>query len=642
MRYTSLGLFIVALLLMQVLIGGAGLAYSLPATILLGLAGVGLAFVRRENPRGFQPLWTGLSALLLAGYIIVRTQFSPVAYLARWDLFLALGAVVTYFATTCYFTRARDRMLIVGALLALGLVHIGTAAIQFKQGDNYMLIPGIIRSDWEWRASGLYIYPNHLAGLLEMLGLMALSICCWGRVKNWVRILAGYCALMSLAGIALTGSRGGYLSAVVGLVVFCGCSLWVIRQLRPERFWPMLAAALVGLVLLVGGAMFVMAKSDLIAKRLATVNDPTNMRISMWKASLRQYHLSPVTGTGSGTYLYYGREFRAPTVQEDPMFVHNDYLHLLAEYGVIGAVLGGLFLLPHLFAGLGGMKKIVNRKLQPEWRITSNELALAVGALSGVMALLFHSLLDFNFHLPSNLLIGAFLFAILALPSADLNPLSAERQAGAGWMVWVAPGVAVAMLVLAFRLAPGEYFGEMARRALRDRRYEEARLLAQQALIYERKNPNIYFTLGEARHYLTLGTEDPVGIAALHEQAAEAYEDGLKLFPRDTRLLLKLGQTLDLAGRFDQADAIYQRAIAGDPNFGNVYAYYGLHFRLQNRLRKAEFYFLKAQQLGEEEISPRALQEIARFRQSEVGQRLLADSPEEQTAPATPPPVPAP
>ncbi len=647
MRYVSLGIFILALVLMQLLVGGAGLVFSLPANIALGVSGVLLVFAKKESNQNPLALLTSLSTLLLGAYVIARTQFSPVEYLARWDLFLTLGAVVAYFAVSSHFVRARDRLIIIGVLAALGLVHVAVGTIQFKEVNNYMLLPGIIRSNWDWRASGFYIYPNHLAGLLEMLGLMALSICCWGRVANGVRILAGWCTLVSIGGIALTGSRGGYLSIVVGLFFFVVLSLWAVRQLRPERLWPMLVSAFVGAGLLVGGAVFVMAKSDSMKERLTTIlgenaaskDVPANMRIYMWQASLQAFALSPMVGTGSGTYLYYGRQFRSPEVQADPMFVHNDYLHLLAEYGVIGAVLGGLFLIVHLGTGLAGIRRIVQVKLKPEWRTTGNELALALGALSGIMALLFHSVVDFNFHLPANLLLGAVLFAVVATPSA-MPKAGATETRGVKWLPWVTPAFSVALLVLAVPLIPGEYFGELARRALRDRRYDEARALAERAISYEHENPNLWYYLGEARHYQTLKVEDALGRAALHEQAAEAYVEGLRLFPRDVRLLLKLGQTLDAAGRYDEAEEAYQQAIAGDPNFGNVYAYYGLHLQVQRRFKDAEFYFRKAQELRESEISAPALAEIDRVRKSEIGRRMLPPTPGETPEPPPAPPEP--
>ncbi len=641
MRTVALLLFILAVVLMQVLIGGAGLVYALPANLVLGLTGLALIFVRREKSCSSLALWSGVSTLLLAGFVIARSQWSPVEYLARWDLFLVLGALLTYFMTARYFTRSRDRLIVIGVLATLSLVHVVTGAIQFKQNDNFMLIPWIIRSDWEWRASGFYIYPNHLAGLLEMLCFMALGITCWGRVQNWLRILAGYVALMCIVGIALTGSRGGYLSTLFGLLLFCGFSLWVIRRIRPDRQWPMTFAAILGVVLLVGGALFFMTKSASITTRVDTVYDPTNMRLFMWQSALEQFRLSPVVGTGSGTFLYYAREFRNPLVQADPIFVHNDYLHLLAEYGVIGATLGALFLALHLFAGCRGLRKIVMRKLQPEWRTSSNELALVLGALCGIAALLAHSVVDFNFHLPANALLGAMLFAILATPSADLKALGEKLRPG-GWLAWTVPLVAVAMLALAVPLLPGEYFCERARRALRDRRYDEARALAERAVGYERKNPNLYFHMGEALHFLTENERDPVALAGLHALAAEAYEDGLKLFPKDTRLLLKLGVTLDLSGRFAEADAIYQRAIEGDRNFGNVYAYYGLHFMLMRRMEEAELWLRKGAALGESSITGPALSEIERFSKVEPPKRFYTPPSETPPAPEATPPRPVP
>ena len=638
MRCVALFLFVVAIVVMQVLVGGAGLVFGLPADLLLGVASIALLFVRRPDSGNASRIWMGAAAVLLGGYVIGRCFFSPVEYLARWDVLLALAALLGYFMTCRYFVHSRDRLIVVSVLATLALVHVVIGAIQFKQGDNFMLVPWIIRSEWEWRASGFYIYPNHLAGLLEMVCFLTLGICCWGRVQNWVRILGGYCSLMCIVGIALTGSRGGYLSVLFGLVVFCGFSLWVIRRVRPDRQGVVTLVTVVGTALLVGGALFFMVKSASIAERVNTVYEPNNVRLTMWKSALQQWKLSPLTGTGAGTFVYYGREFRDRANQRDPVFVHNDYLHLLAEYGVIGAVLGVGFLGMHVFSGCRGLKRVVNEKLKAEWQTSSNELALTLGALSGVAALLLHSVVDFNFHLPANALVGAILFAILATPSVDQKASGEKAFRPLAWMPGVAPVLGVGMLILGVPLMAGEYYCELARRALRDRRYEEARALAERAVGYERKNPNLYFYLGEARHFLTKDMQDPVARAALFEQAVEAYQEGLKLFPRDTRLLLMLGRTLDLAGRFAEAEEVFQRAIAGDPNFGNVYAYYGLHFKLQRRFSEAEFYLRKANVLHEADISTPALAEIEAFKNSELGKKLLPADPAEPGALDLPPP----
>ena len=174
---------------MQVLVGGAGLVFGLPADLLLGVATIALLFVRRPDSGNASRIWMGAAAVLLGGDVIGRCFCSPVEDLARWDVLLALAALLGYFMTCRYFVHSRDRLIVVGVLATLALVHVVIGAIQFKQGDNFMLVPWIIRSEWEWRASGFYIYPNHLAGLLEMVCFLTLGICCWGRVQNWVRIL---------------------------------------------------------------------------------------------------------------------------------------------------------------------------------------------------------------------------------------------------------------------------------------------------------------------------------------------------------------------------------------------------------------------------------------------------------------------
>ena len=61
--------------------------------------------------------------------------------------------------------------------------------------------------------------------VIEMAGLLNLALVFWSASRPLIRVLAGYCALMCFAGVALTGSRGGYLSVVFGLGVFAVLAL---------------------------------------------------------------------------------------------------------------------------------------------------------------------------------------------------------------------------------------------------------------------------------------------------------------------------------------------------------------------------------------------------------------------------------
>jgi O-antigen ligase len=613
-RWLSMVVLALGLVVTQVLIGGARMVFSLPGYFLIGLAGVLLLFshVSGRIPRKAWPCFT--TTLLFGGYIIGRSLGAPINYLARTDFYMAVGALLVYGIMAIHFSNPRWRIGLVATLLVCAIAHVIVGAVQFREANNFMLLPGIFRPDYEWRASGFYICPNHLAGLLEMVGLMALSIACWGRYRVGPRILLGYGAAVCLAGITLTGSRGGYLATILGLAVFAMVSLWVVRQVRPDRFAALCAVFIAGLALLIGTTLFVMFESNLLKARVGNVYDPTNMRLLLWQAALKQFQLNPIVGTGSGSYLFLGRHFRSPGVQADPIHVHCDYLELLAEYGIIGVALAGLFLWTHLRSGFKGVGEIVKTKLQPVWETSSNEVALVIGALSAIIALLGHSLVDFNFHIPANTLLAAFLFAILARPTraADGSEAAGRKERGR-WLRWFAPIAGAVMMVLAWWRMPGEYFAERARVAMRNRQYLESQKLAVSGLAYEKNNPDLFYYLGEATRGRSYEEPEPVIRRALRETSAESFEEWLLLFPEDTRLLLKFGEALDILGRYREADSIFRRAIPNDPNFGNVYAYYGFHWLTQRRQEEARLYFSKALDLGSNEIAARGMQEIDRM-----------------------------
>jgi len=627
-RYLPFTLFALALICIQLFIGGAKLVFSLPSYALLA-GGALLSFLAvRKMVR--PPVVCLALVLALAGWVIARALSSPVEYLARTDLFMILGALLVYLMTVMYCTDTRMRLTLVALLLVLALVHVAIGSIQFKQADNFMLLPGIMRPSYGWRASGFYICPNHLAGLLEMIAMLALGQACWGASRPALRVLAAYSALMCMAGVALTGSRGGYLSVVFGLGAFGVFSLLAVRLTRRGGFWLMFAGLVLSAVILVGGGLLFMSQSVTLHARLGQIYEPHNPRLLLWQAALKQFHLNPISGTGSGTYLYYGRQFRFPMVQNDPVHVHDDYLELLAEYGVIGAALGGLFLIVHLVSGMASLWKIAREQIPPGAPRLSHDLALLIGAFSAVAALLIHSVVDFNMHIPANALFVAFLFGLMARPVGTLVFEETPASQPAGWWRWFGAAVALVTLVFSLRLLPGEVYAEKARVALRDERNTDAVTFARQGLAWEKKNPFLYGYLGDAEHFLTQGNTDSASVRALHEDALEAYDSGLKLFPQDTGLLLKKAQVLDLLGRFSAAEEVFQLLLKYDPLFQNVYAYYGLHWQLQNRFNNAELCFQVARRLGDTDISAKALPNIQQVKANPLVLTLMSNSPEPQ------------
>src|SRR4051812_29425586 len=164
MKYLGLTLLTLAFATSQLLIGGARLLYCLPAYGLLALVAC-CAVWPRWRPGSALPLGSLLTSLLFFGYIVVQSQFAPVEYFARNDLFIVLGGLMVYLLTAVFFVRAEERRFLLYGLLGLAAAHLALGAIQFRDGHQFMPFSWMQRSDKWWRASGFYISPNHFAGL---------------------------------------------------------------------------------------------------------------------------------------------------------------------------------------------------------------------------------------------------------------------------------------------------------------------------------------------------------------------------------------------------------------------------------------------------------------------------------------------
>lgn len=560
----------------QTLIGGTRLLFSLPAYGLLALLALLTVFsLRRAKPKPSQVCL--VSAAAFFGYVLVRAYFSPVDYIARPDIYSVLGGLVVYFFVACIFTESRHRMMLVVFLLALAMVQVFIGAIQFRDGSNFMLISFLQRVDYDRRASGFYVCPNHLAGLLEVLGIFGLSIVCWSRWPTWGKLLIGYATCICYVGVALTGSRGGYLSTAASLSIFALLSLALLRRASTSLFWRVGGPTVVAAALIAMTVVFFVKKSDYLSDRARTVFETTNVRVDMWQAALQQWTLRPAVGTGSGTYLFYGREFRTERVQPDPVYAHNDYLQLLAEYGALGMVLFAIFFGVHLRNGWRNLSRLGFKRLAVSSRLLSNGMAMQLGAIAAIGAYMIHSIFDFNLHIPANVLLLAFVFGVVANAGTPREAESAS--AGPAVIAWrlCLPLIGVILAIQCIRLLPGEYFAERARTTLRDNRPISAIFFALRGLTYERNNPNLYQYLGSARIEQAQRMSEPEARSSFYRAALEPFEKARALAPRDKTFVQALAFIYDALGRFEEAEWMYGQALALDPRSVSTRRLYEMH-----------------------------------------------------------------
>ncbi len=582
-------LLVTALLSIQALIGGTRLLFAFPAYGPLAILGVlSLSLVCAARPAPSQLcLW---SAVIFFGYIAVRATFSPLPYLARFDIYSVLAGLVIYFFVSCTLTSARARMSILACLLAAALVHVFVGAIQFSDGDNFMPIPFLQRFDYGRRASGFYVCPNHLAGLLEVLGVFGLSIMCWSRWPAWSKLLIAYATAVSYTGVILTGSRGGYLSVAASLLVFGILSLAILRSAGAKLLRRIGGAGLIVAAFASAVAAFLIYQSNSLSERTKNVLDDKNVRLALWPAAIEQWKLDPIIGTGSRTYLVYGRKFRAEDMQQDPVYPHNDYLQLLGEYGIVGAgTFLGFFGL-HVVRGWLAARRLGSKRIAISNRLASNRMALNVGALCALAAYTVHSVLDFNLHIPANVLLLAFVFGIIANPGVmhEYTPPILAKSL----IFWRLVLFAIATLLgfQVWQLAPGEYFAERARTALRDNRFLSALDFALKGLKYEADNPILFYYLGRARVIGGDIQQNPEASASFYNAALPAFARAHELAPLDKTYALELAFTYDALKRFLEAEPLYGEARALDPRSTSTTRYYQAHLNQwkKSNLNQAE------------------------------------------------------
>src|SRR5205814_1225018 len=128
------------------------------------------------------------------------------------------------------------------------------------------------------------------------------------------------------------------------------------------------------------GGWLLIRQSPQLMDRAANVVTVDRGRVALWAAAIDQWKSQPVFGTGSGTYTFFGRQCRREEMQAEPGNVHNDYLHLLAEYGVVGTGAFLCFLAAHLRAGWRTFVTFGPRRTRTGAMRTSDRFAITLAA----------------------------------------------------------------------------------------------------------------------------------------------------------------------------------------------------------------------------------------------------------------------
>jgi O-antigen ligase len=582
-----LGLILIILVFGPIAFGAVGTG---PVIVIQALSlGVLLLWTTRIwLNKSYRLLWAPLCwpVLLFAVYALARYRMllsdDGVEYFARQELILVLIYGFLFFAILNNLSRQESTQLISMTLLGLGTLLSLYALYQFltKSGrvlwtPQYPIYLG--------RGSGTYVCPNHLAGLLEMILPLGLAYTLTGRFRATSKVFLGYASLAVFTGLGVSVSRGAW--AATGLALFVFFSL-LLRQ-RGRRL-----AAVLFVLVLAGAFVFFVKNLAVLQRRLSITRAETQVdvsRIELWRPAYHMWQDHFWWGVGPAQFDERFRAYRPDDIQMRPLYAHNDYLNTLADWGLVGmAIIAGALAL----LGLGVVQswKYVQRASDLTVK-RSNRSAFVLGATAALIAMLAHSVVDFNMHIPANAIVAITLMALL---TGHLR-FATERY----WfkIAWIGKPL-LTLICLAGIVYLGQEGVKRARETALLNRAERAKDLRAKvdaltaAVAVEPMNPDTTYEIGE-----TLRLASWQGVGNYRELASEAipwFQRGTKLNPLDPYNYLRWGMCLHWLDRPDEAGPFFQKAIALDPKNYYIQDRVGWHYFQLGDLDNAEIWFKKA------------------------------------------------
>ncbi len=420
--------------------------------------------------------------------------------------------------------------------------------------------------------------------------------------QNKLRWIYGVVAFLNLIILYYTQTRG----AILGLIGGTFLALLLVALFDKER--PQLRKYAVGgvvtVVLLILGFLAI-KNSDFVMKnpvlnRFATISlteQTTVSRFMIWQMSFDGFKERPIFGWGQDNFIYVFAKYYNPKMwNQEPWFdrSHDVFFDWLIAGGALG-------LLAYLSL-FGVMLYYLWFGKRHEWSVP--EKAAFTGMLAGYFV---HNIFVFD-----NLTSYIIFFSLLAyIHSQHVEPLVEVPVKGKQKQYGIeSQDIAIAALVISVATGALLYFVNIRN------------INANYALIDALRNPLVddgqggkkiaiksvldldLFGTSEAREQLgqlALQAQDPRIDPKLRAEifalASQQFDDELKKDPENLRVLSFTALLYSRYGKYDQAEALFKRAIAVSPNRQSTYLDMGSMYATEGRYEDAKTAFKTAYDL---------------------------------------------
>jgi O-antigen ligase len=370
---------------------GAVRVWSMTPIMLLLISLVLTWLIRANNKKRYIFRKTALDRPISIFFILagISAVFSVYPYASFHAILKLCCYIGLYYLVVNEFSGRMTKVLLAIAV-SVGTVLSALGLLQWA---------GLLGHSWwiprEFLAS-TYVNHNHFAGYLELAMPLGVSLLISRRTSHVFKNILLIAALVIMgAAFVLTQSRGAWASFGIALLVMV--TVLLTRRGRDNK------AAFILVLVIAAVFSFAYLSKDLVSQRIDTMADIDtpgeflDVRARIWLGTLAMIGNSPLVGSGIGTFIWAFSRFRPADLSVQANFAHNDYLQTAAEMGVVSALV-----MAWIFALLvaKGLRKDAS--------------SASFGCAIGILSLALHGLIDFNFHIPANMILFVVCAAIVA------------------------------------------------------------------------------------------------------------------------------------------------------------------------------------------------------------------------------------
>jgi O-antigen ligase len=388
---------------------------------LLLVSWAAFAWLTPQTKVQWSPLnWPLLGLIAIAGFqLLFHGTASP--FLTRTEALRFAAYFVVFFLIAQAFRTRKDWSRLAWFVILLCFAVSLFAIAQHFTSSSEIYWMQRFKSDVE--PFGPYVNRNDFAGFVELTLPIGLALMMFrGAHKDLFPLLA-LLTVIPVGADVLSSSRGGIMSLAFAIAILLILAFKRSRSSRRRHGARTAALSFIGLAALVFVAWVGVGKTIQRFSNLSHPEVTMARRISMARGAVHIFWAHPLKGCGLGALVDVFPQYETGYDGRIVDHVHNDYLEVLAEAGILGGICGLSF--------LWLLYREARKNFETEQGYFSR--ALHAGGIAAVCAMLLHSFVDFNLHIPANALLFLLQVSIVISPplpsAASARPRRADADA---------------------------------------------------------------------------------------------------------------------------------------------------------------------------------------------------------------------